>query len=135
MNAHGYQVVVLDGTTDGSGDAVVDSRIVTGEVIYVDVDGAALTDSANLTLKPILRELADDAVEQGEAIIDHADIGNAAKDKISPRKFAQLNTGADLEVATGVKVAVPYFVPACKLRATVSAGGSAKAFRVRVFVR
>jgi len=136
MNAQGYQVVPLAGTTDGSGDAVVDSnRIVTGEVLYIDIDGAALTDSANLTVRPILRELADDAVELGESIVDHADIGNAAQDKIYPRRFATDNAGADLTVATGQKVAVPYFVPGAKLRATVSAGGDTKAFRIRVFVR
>lgn len=136
MSDHGYQVVTLKGTTDGSGAAVVDSAgPVTGYVEFVDVEGAALTDSANLVLQPILYELADGAAELGESIVNHADIGNAAQDKVYPRRFATDNAGADLEVATGVKVAVPYFVPGAKLRATVSAGGDTKAFRVRVFVR
>lgn len=131
-----YQCIVLHDTTDGSGDATVDSDApVTGEVMFVDVDGAALTDSANLVLQPILYELANGAVELGESIINHADIGNAAMDKIYPRRVANDNAGADLEVATGQKVAVPYFVPGAKLRATVSAGGATKAFRIRVFVR
>lgn len=136
MSSGDYDVVVLKGTTDGSGDAVVDSdRPVLGEVLFVDVDGAALTDSANLVLQPILYELANGAVELGESIINHGDIGNAAQDKLYPRRFAQDNAGADLAVATGEKVAVPYFVPAAKLRATVSAGGAGAAFRIRVFVR
>lgn len=131
-----YDELVLKGTTDASGDAVVDSnRPVTGYVEFVDVDGAALTDSANLVLQPILYELADGAVELGESIINNADIGNAAQDKFYPRKFVQDNAGADLAVATGQKVAVGYFVPGAKLRATVSAGGNTKAFRIRVFVR
>lgn len=128
-------VITLAGTTDGSGDATVDSAgPVTGEVLYVDVDGAALTDSANLVLQPILYELANGAVELGESIVNHADIGNAAQDKIYPRRAATDNAGADLEVAPGQKVAVPYFVPGAKLRATISAGGATKAFRIRVFV-
>lgn len=131
-----YDFVTLKGTTDASGDAVVDSAgPVTGEVLFVDVDGAALTDSANLVIQPILYELADGAVELGESIINNGDIGNAAQDKFYPRKFAQDNAGADLTVATGQKVAVPYFVPGAKLRATVSAGGNTKAFRIRVFLR
>lgn len=131
-----YRTIILAGTTDGDGDAVVDSdRPITGEVLYVDIEGAALTDSANLTIHPILRELANDAVELGDAIIDHADIGNAAQDKVYPRRFAHTSAGADIEVATGQKVVVPYFVPAAKLRATVAAGGATKAFRIRVFVR
>lgn len=136
MSSKDYDVITIRGTTDGSGDAVVDSaRPVTGEVLYVDVDGAALSDSANLVLQPILYELADGAVEVGESIINHADVGNAAQDKLYPRKFGQDNAGADLTVATGQKVAVPYFVPGARLRATISAGGDTKAFRVRVFVR
>lgn len=131
-----YTLVTLAGTTDGSGDATVDSdRPVTGEVMFVDVEGAALTDSANLVLTPILYELADGSVETGEQIINHADIGNAAQDKIYPRRLETDNAGATLAVATGVNVSVPYFVPACKLRAVVSAGGATKAFRVRVFLR
>lgn len=133
---NGYTLVTLAGTTNGDGDATVDSdRPVTGEVLYVDVDGAALSDSANLVLTPILYELADGAVEIGEQIINHADIGNAAQDKIYPRRLETDNAGATLTVATGVNVSVPYFVPACKLRAVVSAGGATKAFRVRVFLR
>lgn len=133
---NGYTLVTLAGTTNGDGDATVDSdRPVTGEVLYVDVDGAALSDSANLVLTPILYELADGAVETGEQIINHADIGNAAQDKIYPRRLETDNAGATLTVATGVNVSVPYFVPACKLRAVVSAGGATKAFRVRVFLR
>lgn len=129
-------LITLAGTTDGSGDATVDSEHpVTGEVLYVDVDGAALTDSANLVLQPILYELANGAVELGESIVNHADIGNAAQDKLYPRRVATDNAGADLTVATGQKVAEPYFVPGAKLRATISAGGATKAFRIRVFVR
>lgn len=131
-----YQCIILHDTTDGSGDATVDSDApVTGEVMFVDVEGAALTDSANLVLQPILYELANGAVELGESIVNHADIGNAAQDKIYPHRFATDNAGADLEVATGQKVAVPYFVPGAKLRATVSGGGATKAFRIRIFVR
>lgn len=131
-----YQCIILHDTTDGSGDATVDSDApVTGEVMFVDVDGAALTDSANLVLQPILYELANGAVELGESIVNHADIGNAAQDKIYPRRFATDNAGADFEVVAGTKVAVPYFVPGAKLRATVSGGGATKAFRIRIFVR
>ena len=136
MTQHGYQVAILKGTTDGDGAAVVDSDIaLTGELIYADVDGAALTDSANLVVQTILYELSSGAVELGETIVNHADIGNAAQDKIYPRKFAHDNAGADLVVATGQKVATPYFIPGAKLRATVSAGGDTKAFRIRLFVR
>ena len=130
-----YQVVVLSGTTDGSGDATVDSPgAVTGEVLFVDVEGAALTDSANLTLKPILYEQTG-AEEVGESIVNHADVGNAAQDVLYPRRFATDNAGAALAVATGVNVAVPYFVPGARLRAVISAGGASKTFRVRVFIR
>ncbi len=135
MSQKDYDIITLRGTTDGSGDATVDSEHpVVGEVIYVEVEGAALTDSANLVLSPLHREVIG-ADEVGESIINHADIGNAAVDKLYPRKFAQDNAGTDLTVATGQKVAVPYFVPGCLLRAVVSAGGATKAFRVRVFVR
>ena len=136
MSNNGYQVAVLKGITDASGDATVDSDWpLTGYVEFVDVDGAALTDSANLVLSPILYELADGAVEVGESIINHADIGNAAQDKLYPRRFAQDNAGVDLALATGAKTPVGYFVPGAKLRAVVSAGGAAKEFRIRVFVR
>lgn len=135
MSQRDYDIVTLSGTTDGSGDATVDSEHpVTGEVIYVEVEGAALTDSANLTLSPLHREVVG-TDEVGESIIAHVDVGNAAVDKLYPRKFAQDNAGADLAVATGQKVAVPYFVPGALLRAVISAGGATKAFRVRVFVR
>lgn len=131
-----YDMIVISGTTDGSGDAVVDSdRPVTGYVEFVDVEGAALTDSANLVLQPILYELANGAVEVGESIVNHADVGNAAQDKIYPRRVVTDAAGVDLEVATGQKVSTPFFVPAALLRATISAGGATKAFRIRVFVR
>lgn len=132
----GYQTAELRGTTDGSGDAVVTSSVaLTGEVLFVEVEGAALADGADLVLQPVLYELADGAVELGESIINHGDVGNAAHDKLYPRRYAQDNAGADLAVATGVKVAVPYFVPGAKLRATIANGGATKAFRIRVFVR
>jgi len=129
------ETFVLAGTTDGSGDATATTtRPVLGEVLYVEVDGAALTDSANLVLQPVLTKAAG-TTELGESIINHADIGNATIDRVYPWRFAQDNAGADLTVATSTKVAVPYFVPGVYLRATVSAGGATKAFRVRVFVR
>ncbi len=130
-----FDCIVLKGTTDGSGDATVDSdRAVTGEVYFIDVEGAALTDSANLVLTPILYE-TDGSVETGQQILNHTDIGNAAQDKLYPMTFGQDNAGADLTVATGQKVARMYFVPGAKLRAVVSAGGATKAFRIRVFVK
>ena len=50
---------VLTGTTDGSGDSTATTvRPVIGEVLYVEVDGAALTDSANLVLQPVVTKLA-----------------------------------------------------------------------------
>lgn len=136
MSNYGYQVAVLSGTTDGSGAATVDSDYpVVGYVEFIDIDGAALSDGADLVLSPILYELANGAVEVGESIVNHGDIGNAAQDKLYPRRFAQDNAGSDFTVATGQKVATPYFVPGAKLRAVVANGGSAKAFRIRVFVR
>ena len=136
MSVRDYETCILTGTTDGSGDATVDSSMpYTGYVEFIDIDGAALTDSANLVLTPILYELADGAVETGEQIVNHVDIGNAAQDKLYPRRFVTDNAGADLAVATGVKVATPYFCPGAKLRAVVSAGGATKAFRIRVFIR
>ena len=126
---------VLTGTTDGSGDSTATTeRPVIGEVLYVEVDGAALTDSANLVLQPVVTKLAG-STELGESIINHPDIGNATIDRLYPRRFAQDNAGADLTVATSTKAAVPYFVPGVYLRATVSAGGATKAWRVKVFVR
>lgn len=126
---------VLTGTTDGSGDSTATTeRPVIGEVLYVEVDGAALTDSANLVLQPVVTKLAG-STELGESIINHTDIGNATIDRLYPRRFAQDNAGADLTVATSTKVAVPYFVPGVYLRATVSAGGATKDWRVKVFVR
>lgn len=136
MSNHGYQVVVLKGTTDGSGDATVDSDMpCTGYVEFVEVDGAALTDGADLVLSPILYKLADGSVEAGESILNHGDVGNTATDKLYPRRFGQDNAGVDLAVATGVKVPEKYFVPGAKLRAVVANGGATKAFRIRVFVR
>lgn len=134
MPTNRYDMVVISGTTDGSGAAVVDSeRPLMGYVQFVDVEGAALTDGADLTLQPILYE-ADGTVELGESIINNGDVGNAAQDKFYPRKFVQDNAGVDLVVATGQKVATPYFVPGARLRATMANGGATKAFRVRVFV-
>jgi len=207
-----YQVVTLAGTTDESGDATVEAGPVTGEVVYVEVDGAMLTDGANLVLSPVLstgyREsaavtilatseedpteittdgahglvtgdhviIADDTStpslngehvvtvtdtdtftipvevttagdagtvtrfsssdeEVGEAIVNHADIGNAALDKLYPMRFGQDNAGADLALATGAKTGRLFFVPGCNLRAVISAGGDTKTFRVKVFVR
>ena len=133
---NGYDILVLKGTTAADGSATVDSAIpVTGEVVYVEVDGAALTNGADLTLKPIGYKLADGAEELGEAIINHGDVGNTATDTLYPRRFAQDNAGADLTVATSTKVAIPYFVPGLKLRATIANGGNAVAYRIRVFVR
>ena len=128
-----YDVVTLEGTTDGSGDATVDSRAVTGEVVYVEVEGAALTDSANLVLSTLLTEVAG-TTEVGETIINHADVGNASVDKLYPARFLQDNAGAALAVAVGVSAPCRYFVPGAKLRAVISAGGATKAFRVRVWL-
>lgn len=130
-----YTVITMYGTTAAGGGTTVDSEIaVTGYVEYVEVDGAALADGADLTLQPILQKLAG-GTELGESIVSHGDVGNSTIDKLYPRKFAQDNAGADLTVATSTKVAVPYFVPGAKLRATMANGGATKAFRVRVFVR
>lgn len=128
------RVTVMRGTTDASGDAVVDSETILGEVIAVFVDGAALTDSANLTLVALHPEVAGTS-ELGENIISHADVGNSAIDKIYPRRLATDNAGTTLAVATGVNVAVPYAVPGGKLRATISAGGDSKAFSIHVMWR
>lgn len=129
-----YEAVTLEGTTNGSGDATVDSRVVTGEVVYVEVEGAALTDSANLVLSALLTEVVGTTEVSAEQIINHADVGNAAIDKLYPYRLAQDNAGATLAVAVGVNVAVRYFVPGAKLRAVISAGGATKAFRVRVWL-
>lgn len=128
-------VLVLKGTTDADGDAVVDSpRAITGEILAVFVDGAALSDSANLTIAAVHAKQAG-TTELGELIVNHADIGNATIDKIYPRRLATDNAGATLEVATGQNVALPYVVPGCKLRATVAAGGDTKAFSIHVVWR
>ena len=83
------ETFVLAGTTDGSGDATATTtRPVLGEVLYVEVDGAALTDSANLVLQPVLTKAAG-TTELGESIINHADIGNATIDRVYPRRFAR----------------------------------------------
>lgn len=130
-----YTMVTLNGTTNGSGAATVDSDFpVTGEVVYVEVEGAALTDGADLVLSALLTEVAGTTEVSAEQIINHADIGNAAIDKLYPYRLAQDNTGSTLAVATGVNVAVRYFVAAAKLRAVVASGGDTKAFRVRVFL-
>lgn len=136
MSMSDYDMVILRGTTDGSGDATVDSAMpVTGEIMHVQVEGAALTDSANLVLSALLTEVAGTTEVSALLFINHADIGNAAIDQITPRMFAQLNTGADMEVVAGQKTPVPYFVPGAKLRAVVSAGGATKAFCIKVWVR
>ena len=128
-----YRIEFMAGTTDGSGDSVADSKPLLGYVEAVYVDGAALTDSANLTLKPVHRKV-DGTTEAGESIVDHADVGNATIDKLYPRRFAQDNAGVDQVVATGQKVSERYFVPGVPLRATVSAGGATKAFGIWVIV-
>lgn len=136
MSMRDYDMVTLRGTTDGSGDATVDSAMpVTGEIMHVQVEGAALTDSANLVLSALLTEVAGTTEVSALLFINHADIGNAAIDQVTPRMFAQLNTGADMEVVAGQKTPVPYFVPGAKLRAVVSAGGDTKAFCIKVWVR
>ena len=129
------QLEVLRGTTDGDGAAVVDTvNPICGEVLAVFVDGAALTDSANLVLQPVLVKAAG-ADELGESIVNHADIGNATIDKVYPRRLATDAAGAALEVATGQNVAIPFVVPGAKLRATISAGGATKAFTVTIVWR
>lgn len=120
-------------TTDGSGDDTEDTVPMTGFVEAVYVDGADLTDSANLTLRPVLRKRAG-TTELGESIINHADIGNSTVDVLYPRRFAQDNAGVDLVIATGHKAAVRYFVPGVPLRATISAGGATKVVGIWVAI-
>lgn len=135
MSNNNYDIVVISGVTSSGGAATADSSFpVTGEVMFVEVDGAALTDSADLTLQPIGTKLAG-TEELGESIIVNGDVGNSTTDTFYPRRFAQGANGSDITVATSTKVAIPFFVAGLKLRATIANGGDTKAFRIRVFVR
>lgn len=129
-----YDIHVLKGTTASDGSATADTRPITGEVLFVEVDGAALDNGADLTLKPVTTK-ADGTEELGESIVNNGDVGNSTMDTLYPRRLAQDNTGADLTVATGVKVSLPYFVAGWKLRATLANGGSTKAFRIRIVTK
>lgn len=120
------------GTTDGSGDAVVDSPFaITGRILKVEVEGVALTDSADFDLNPVTATVAGGLL-LGEDIVDHADVGNAALNELYPRKAVQDLTGTTVNYAATFPIYEPFIVIGCKLRATIAAGGATKAFKVRV---
>lgn len=125
----------LTGETDASGDATVNSEHpILGALLAVVVDGTGLADLADLTLTG--RMPADDGADNDtETYINNTDVGNATPDTLYPRRFAEDNAGADLEVATGQKVAVPFVIPGLIVQATVANGGATNTFRVRIVVR
>ena len=123
------------GTTDGSGDAVVDSPSpITGEILKIEVEGVALTDSADFDLNPVTAAVAG-GVLLGEDIVDHGDVGNAALNEFYPRKAVQDITGTAVTFDATNEIYDYFVVIGAKLRATIAAGGSAKAFLVRVAYR
>lgn len=117
----------LRGTTNPSGAATVDSVPILGAIEAVFVDGAALTDGADLTLQPVHTKAAGGA-ELGELIVNHGDVGNSTIDKLYPRRAATDNAGANYAPATSTTAPTRYIVPGCRLRATIANGGNAKAF-------
>lgn len=134
INPH-YSSVRLAGTTDGGGDAVVRSSGATplfGDVISVLVDGIALTDSANLTLVEELTGAAGTVT--GPNIINNADIGNATLTDLRPS--APLQDEAGVAQLSGTDdVPTLFTLHGGTLKATVSAGGGAKAFVIWVTLR
>ena len=133
-----FHVVVMTGTTDGTGAATVDSyeRNLIGLVEAVIIDGIALDDSADLDINTVYDKMADGATERvGLDILDHGDVGNAAINELYPRDYEEDITGTDIAVATGVKTTRKFALAGCGLRVTVAAGGATKAFQVRVLVR
>ena len=125
---------VLNGTTNGSGDAVVDTnRDIVGEILAVHVDGHNLTDSANLTLTGVYQDVDGDELV-GDVIVNHSDVGEATLVELHPRVEAQDPTGTVELYAATFGVVVPFAV-AAPLRATISAGGATKAFRIWIIVR
>lgn len=133
-----YGVVLITGTTDASGDATVyhkgDPSLV-GEIVSVLVDGVALTDSANLVLSEELTSAADAAI-LGPTIVNHADIGNATLTEIVPTQGVMDNAGtARLYAAGGTVVPTFFALHGGRLKAVISAGGNAKAFKIWVTIR
>ncbi|KPJ51422.1 MAG: hypothetical protein AMJ38_00535 [Dehalococcoidia bacterium DG_22] len=132
----GYDVIVITGTTDASGDAVVTTgqKNIVGEVVAVVVDGTLLSDGADLDLNPVYIGVDGSTVILGADIIDNEDVGNATLNEFYPRLFEQTIAGADINVATNTKVTTRFALGGCALRVTVANGGATKAFKVWVVV-
>lgn len=125
---------VLNGTTDSSGDATAETDYdVNGEILGVQIDGHNLTDGANLTLTTVNLDVDGDE-KVGELIVNNGDVGNATLDEYHPRTPAQDAAGAAVTYDGTNEIYVPFAV-AAPLRATISAGGDTKAFRVWIIVR
>jgi hypothetical protein len=128
-----YDTIVIDGTTDASGDAVVrSSKYITGDILSVIVDGRNLTDSANIAVDAELKD-ADGSAVAGSNILTHGDIGNATLTQFYPSTSLQDTTGT--AVASGADE-VPTLISLAnsKLKVTISGGGNVETFRVWVVV-
>lgn len=131
-----HDTVLLEGTTDGSGDATVYSSgqaPLHGDVLSVLIDGIALTDSANLVLKEALTGAAGTEV-LGPAIVDHADVGNAALLELCPTTVLTEADGTT-RVSGSDDIPTLFALHGGRLKAVISAGGSAKAFRIWVTIK
>ncbi len=130
-----YHVVEMSGTTDASGDAVVNSgeTNLVGQVEMVLVEGSAMTDTADLDVHAVYIG-ADGSTEFTDEIVNHEDAGPATLLPIYPRGFEHDAAGADITVATSTKVTRRFALAGCSLRVTVANGGNTKAFKVWVLV-
>lgn len=124
------------GTTAAGGGSTDDSpEPITGEILHVMVDGTNLSDSANLDLEPIHRDV-DDAEILGEAIINNEDVGNAALNEFYPsRPIEDLAGTSELFAGAGEVVPTLFCVAGAKLRCTIVAGGNTVDYRITVVYR
>lgn len=128
-------LVTINGTTDGSGDATIDTAsAVLGELLAVFVEGIALTDSANLVCTTRMPLVAGTEAT-GETLVNHADVGNATMNTLYPRRAAQDVAETDLVYALSDVVPVPFVIPGAHIRAVISAGGDTKSFRITYVIR
>lgn len=113
----------LSGTTDSSGDAVVNSNgAVRGKVHSIVCDISALAAGADTTITT-----PDEVVSQ--TILNLTDTGTDVI--VRPKVLTTLNTGGAL-TATG-NIYTEYVVFG-RLRATIAQGGDTKAFTIDVYV-
>lgn len=128
------RTITLTGTTDSSGDAVVDTPAPeVGRIVKVTVIGDDLANSANFDLNPVYHKTADGAEVLGQDIVDHEDVGTADVTELYPSRAIQDITGTgELYASSGETVPTYQYIDGAVLRATIAAGGNATTFAIRI---